>query len=200
MQTYKHPNLNFSDPTDLLDSLRHFVSLQDKADKTDPDVEELIHHASMRDGHTLPVKVFRAVTTSTGATSKSSPLIVLFFGGGFVLGSPTSMADLSRSLVKQFNAVVVTPTYRLAPEHPFSVSVNDAWDNLSWIAENATRTLRTDPSAGFVVGGVSAGANLTNVITHLACDRGMDPPVTGNWLSVAGKYNDGVIGLHWTRD
>ena len=88
--------------------------------------------------------------------------------------------------MKRFDAVVVAPNYRLAPEHPFPTGMNDGWDTISWIAKNAVDTLRTDPSKGFVVGGISAGANLTNVITHLARDRGLKPPITGNLLSVAG--------------
>lgn len=186
MQTYKQPELDFSDAANLLDSLRHFVTLQDEADQKDPDVEEETFHAPAQDGHQLQLKVFRAASTLATSSSKGSPLIVLYFGGGFVLGSPTSMADLARSLVKRFIAVVVTPAYRLAPEHPFPTGINDGWDSIQWIANNAVDKLRADPSQAFVVGGISAGANLTNVITHLARDQGLSPPITGNWLSVAG--------------
>ena len=186
MQTYKHPDLDISDQDDLLESLRYFVTLQDKADKIDPEVSEQTLHAPARDGHWIPLRVFQASATVALPDGAGSPLIVLFFGGGFVLGSTGSMAELSRSLVKRFDVVVVAPTYRLAPEYPFPTAVNDSWDCLSWIAENAINTLHADPSKGFIVGGVSAGANLSNVITHLARDSNLEPRITGNWLSVAG--------------
>lgn len=178
--------MDLDDQGELLESLRYFVTMQDKADKQDPAVGEDTLQVNSRDGQQLPLRVFRSATINTSASDADRPLVVLFFGGGFVLGSPTSVADLARSLVKRFDAVVVAPTYRLAPEYPFPYAVDDGWDILSWIAEHATDVLRVDPYKGFVVGGVSAGANLTNTITHLARDRSLTPPITGNWLSVAG--------------
>ena len=96
------------------------------------------------------------------------------------------MAKLARLLVKRFDAVVVAPTYRLAPEYPFPNGILDGWDALSWAAANASTSLGADTSRGFVVGGISAGGSISNVITHLARDRGLQPPITGNWLSCPG--------------
>ena len=186
LKTYKPPQLDTLDQPELLDGLRQLVQLQDKADKQDPDVHEETLQVEARDGHRLPLRVFRSRVSPQAAEDRAVPLVVLYFGGGFVLGTPTSMADLARSLVKRFNAIVVAPTYRLAPEYRFPTSINDGDDTMQWIAKHAVDKLRADPKHGFVLGGVSAGANLTNVITHLARDRGMVPPITGNWLSVAG--------------
>ena len=164
------------------------VTLFDQADQKDPDVEEKIFHVPSRDGVSLPLTAFRAVgsSTTTDEGKPSSPLVVLYFPGSFAVGSPTTMAPLARLLVKQFNAVVVTPTYRLAPEHPFPTGFDDSWDSLSWVAEHASGVLRADPSKGFVVGGISSGGNITNTITHLARDSGLQPPITGIWLSCIG--------------
>jgi acetyl esterase/lipase len=63
--------------------------------------------------------------------------------------------------------------------------VEDGWDTLSWIASN-TAALRADPSKGFIVGGISSGSNITNVISHLARDKDLQPPITGVWLSCGG--------------
>lgn len=46
------------------------------------------------------------------------------------------------------------------------------------IAANAER-LDATPAAGFIVGGISAGGNLTDVVGHLARDHGLSPPLTG---------------------
>lgn len=40
------------------------------------------------------------------------------------------------------------------------------------------------PKKGFLVGGVSAGANLAIVISHHYCDEGLSPPLTGQYLSI----------------
>lgn len=89
------------------------------------------------------------------------------------------VADTARWLVKRYNAVVAAPAYRLAPEHKFPASINDSWDIFSWIAKNAVTTLRSDPSKGFIVGGVSAGALMSLVIAHLARDQSISPKLTG---------------------
>ena len=181
------PDLEYEDSSEALEALRYFVTLQDQTDQKDAAVEEETVQIPSRDGFQLPAMVFRErVPLKAAEEVTSSPLIVLFYGGGFVLGSPVMMAKLARSLVKRFHAVVVAPTYRLAPEHPFPCGILDGHDALSWIAENATSTLRAMPSKGFVVGGISAGGNITNVITHLAKDVGLQPPITGNWLSCPG--------------
>lgn len=50
-------------------------------------------------------------------------------------------------------------------------------------AENAS-SLSADPSAGFIVGGGSAGGNIAAVLAHIARDEGLSPPLTGQYLCV----------------
>lgn len=150
-------------------------------DEKDPQVEENEISALGRDGHEISIRVWTAKNKSNANTR--SPLIVLFFGGGYITGSPTQVANLARELVKQFNAVVAGPAYRLAPEHPFPASINDCWDSFKFIAANATSKFGADPSKGFVVGGISAGALAANVLAHLARDEELEPKLTGVWSS-----------------
>lgn len=179
-------DLDWDNQTEALSTLRHFIKLQEQADKKDADVEEDTLDAPARDGYLMSLKVFRPAPKSSAPEQAGSPLIVLYFGGGYVVGSPTTMARTARSLVKRLNAVVVAPTYRLAPEWPFPTGINDGWDSIKWIASNAIGALRADPRKGFVVGGISAGGNITNVVTHLARDHGLAHQITGNWLSCPG--------------
>lgn len=52
------------------------------------------------------------------------------------------------------------------------------------VAKNAT-SLGADPrSAGFIIGGGSAGGSITAVLAHLARDEQLDPPLTGQYLCV----------------
>lgn len=171
--------MDWDNDQETVATLRKFVELQSLHEVKDPAVQEETIQIPARDGFGLPTLVFRSEADAGG----SPRVIVLFYGGGNILGQPVMMAKLARSLVKQFGVTVLAPTYRLAPEHPFPAAVNDGWDALSWISGNA-ESLKIDPRQGFIVGGISAGGNIANVITHLARDRGLRFPITGVWLSV----------------
>ncbi|KAI9742964.1 MAG: hypothetical protein M1818_003259 [Claussenomyces sp. TS43310] len=78
---------------------------------------------------------------------------------------------------------VVNVDYRLAPQYTFPTRIEDGYDAFKWIATNATE-IRADPCKGFIVGGVSAGANFTGVIAYLARDDAISAPITGLFLSI----------------
>lgn len=59
----------------------------------------------------------------------------------------------------------------------------DLTDSVRQVTENASK-LGADLSKGFIVGGVSAGANLAAIVAHLARDEKLSPPVTGSLLQV----------------
>ena len=50
-----------------------------------------------------------------------------------------------------------------------------------------------DAKKGFVVGGISAGANLVAVISHLYRDDHLSPPLTGIYLSVPAVLSPEVV-------
>lgn len=185
MKTFVPPPIDFDDQPKALAMLRHFMAAAEQADLKDPEVDEEMLHAPARDGYQIPLKVWRSAPQETGSDIRR-PLIVLYFGGGNVVGNPTILASVARPLVKRHGAVAVAPAYRLAPEHPFPASVNDSWDAFAWIAENAQTELHAKPSHGFIVGGVSSGGTHSLVIAHLARDRGISPPITGLCLSCIG--------------
>lgn len=75
--------------------------------------------------------------------------------------------------------MVINPSYRLAPEHKFPAAPNDAWDTLDWIAANQSQ-LGIDLAAnGFIVGGVSAGANLSAVCAQRWLNEKRSPAMSG---------------------
>lgn len=97
------------------------------------------------------------------------PVIVWFHGGGFVCGGLDGNDALSRSLVDQVDAAVVSVDYRLAPEHPFPAALLDCYAALEWVADNPT-VVRGDPDR-IVAAGTSAGGNLAAATALLARDR-----------------------------
>jgi acetyl esterase/lipase len=77
----------------------------------------------------------------------------------------------------------VSATYRLGPEFKFPYAPNDSWDCLKWASEKA-KSWGADPTKGFVIGGTSAGGNITAVLAHLARDEKLSPPLTGQSLAI----------------
>jgi len=146
----------------------------------------------MRDGHQSIAKIRRPSTPSP----KGSPLIILAFGGGWVSGSAEQMAIEARALVRVFSAVVVNISYRLAPEHKFPQSWEDTWDNLVWLILHA-REIGADPARGIIMGGTSAGANLTAVCARRAQIEPLAHPLTGQWLNVPTLLAEKHIPEKW---
>lgn len=87
------------------------------------------------------------------------PAVVNFHGGGFTLGSATDDARFARFVLEQCNAIFVSVDYRLSPENPFPVAVQDGADALLYLIRFAA-DLHIDPLK-LAVSGFSAGANLS---------------------------------------
>jgi acetyl esterase len=112
----------------------------------------------------LPVRIYRP--------DRDGPLgtLVYFFGGGWTLGSIETADGVCRALANAAGCQVVTPGYRLAPEHPFPAAVHDCLAALEWVAAEAG-ALGVDPGR-IAVGGDSAGGNLAAAVSLLARERG----------------------------
>ncbi len=101
------------------------------------------------------------------------PLLLFFHGGGFVVGDLESHDATCRRLAKQNKCVVVAVDYRLAPEYPFPIPVEDCYTALEWAVRNAS-LLGVNPTQVAVMGD-SAGGNLATVVAMMARDK--DGPI-----------------------
>lgn len=119
------------------------------------------------------------VTVVKPRDAEDAPGFYNIHGGGMVLDD--RFADLPRmvTLVEEFGFVAVTVDYRLAPEHPHPVPIEDCYAGLTWMAEHADE-LGFDPGR-LIVGGGSAGGGLSAGIALLARDRG-GPALAGQLL------------------
>jgi acetyl esterase len=106
-------------------------------------------------------------------------LFILFHGGGFVLGGLESGDNMARFICKRAGCAVLSVDYRLAPEHPFPAAVEDAYASAQWASEHAAE-LNADPTR-LLVGGDSAGATLSAVVSQLSLQRN-GPPIAGQVL------------------
>lgn len=121
-----------------------------------------------RDGASLHARLY---ANSASNSTAQLPVLLYFHGGGFVIGSVNSHDVLCRELARLSGVAVLSLDYRLAPEHPFPIPVNDAWDTLLWLTHHASE-LGLD-SQRISVGGDSAGGNLAAVCALLARDAGL---------------------------
>jgi acetyl esterase len=91
-----------------------------------------------------------------------APMLLLIHGGGWAFGSIEETEPMARQLAAASGAVVVSTSYRLAPEHPFPAGLHDCEATLRWILAEG-RKHGGDPSR-LAVGGNSAGGNLAAAV------------------------------------
>jgi acetyl esterase len=115
----------------------------------------------------LPTKVGRVHTRVYVRDERENPRIVMYFhGGGYVKGGLEEADAFCRRLTKSTGRIVVSVSYRLAPENPFPAALDDAYAATSWAFEHAEELGATP--ASFAVCGESAGGNLAAVVCLLA--------------------------------
>jgi acetyl esterase len=114
--------------------------------------------ASVRDIHAagIPLRLYEGVNAQAGRC------LLFFHGGGWVVGDLDSHDAVCRRLANYAACRVIAVDYRLAPEHKFPASVDDAATAMAWVASHATE-LGIHP-ARIAVGGDSAGGNLAAVV------------------------------------
>ena len=122
-------------------------------------------HAVPGPAPAMTVSVFRP----RGAAAPG-PGIYFLHGGGMIIGDRFTGIDVALEWAEAFGATVVSPEYRLAPEHPDPAPVEDAYAGLAWTADHAA-DLGIGPDR-LLVAGASAGAGLAAGVALLARDRG----------------------------
>jgi acetyl esterase/lipase len=96
-------------------------------------------------------------------------VIVFYHPGGWVGGSIELSHQPCTALADDLGAIVVSPSYRLAPEHPFPAATDDTFAALRWTAETIGHY--GGDSNRLVVAGESAGANLAAVAAQRTRDE-----------------------------
>jgi acetyl esterase/lipase len=127
-------------------------------------LEEFDIHIPLQDGWHSRTKIVRP----KAYLLTKAPLIVHFFGGAMIVGEPEQLINAARAFAETYGAVVALPSYRLTPDVRWPVPYKDGWDALVWLSKHAEAELGANLDAGFIVGGVSAGAAVAAVCGGLA--------------------------------
>lgn len=112
----------------------------------------------------IPIRIYRPNAEGV------RPLIMLYHGGGWVVGDLESEDAACRVLCNKVGAVVVSVDYRLAPESPFPGPAEDCYAVTEWVIDHADE-LGIDPTR-VATSGTSAGGNLSGAVAMMARDRG----------------------------
>ncbi|MCY3622203.1 MAG: alpha/beta hydrolase [Gammaproteobacteria bacterium] len=141
------------------------------------------------------------------------PVVMMFHGGGWVIGDLATADSQSREICRGAGVVVVSVDYRLAPEHRFPAAAEDCYSATLWAAEHAG--VHDGDPGSLAVAGDSAGGNLAAVVAQMARDRGGPPiafqllvyPVTDGVNFDRASYRDNAEGylltaeaMHWFWD
>ncbi len=118
-------------------------------------------------GVRLRISCPAADTPPTGA-------LLWLHGGGRMMGRPEIFDGHAARLVRELGLLVVAPTYRVAPEHPFPAALDDVTAAWHWLVEHAAGF--GVPEGHFAVGGESAGGGLAAELCQRLLDEGGPQP------------------------
>ncbi|MCE2461840.1 MAG: alpha/beta hydrolase [Pseudomonadales bacterium] len=141
------------------------------------------------------------------------PVVMMFHGGGWVIGDLATADSQSREVCRGVGAIVISVDYRLAPEHRFPAAAEDCYSATLWAAEHAG--VHDGDAGSLALVGDSAGGNLAAVVAQMARDRGgpriafqlLVYPVTDGVNFDTASYRDNAEGflltaeaMHWFWD
>jgi len=110
---------------------------------------------------------------------KPTALIVYYHGGGWMLGGIDTHDVPLRAFANRTGAAVLSIDYRLTPEHVFPAPLDDCYAALVWADEHQEEL--AGGRVPILIGGDSAGGNLTATTALLAQQRG-GPALAGQIL------------------
>jgi acetyl esterase len=129
---------------------------------TVPSVDIQDHVIYGSNGKNISIRIIRPVNSA----SKTLPIIIYFHGGGWILGGIDTHDRLIRELSNSVNAALVFVNYSRSPEAKYPVALEEAYDSLKWIFENAN-SFSLDPTR-LAVAGDSVGGNMATAVTMIA--------------------------------
>ncbi|KAI5464087.1 Alpha/Beta hydrolase protein [Mariannaea sp. PMI_226] len=108
------------------------------------------------------------VYTPTGeCDDRGWPVLVWCHGGGWVNGNLNSGTDYCTQFCEGTRSIIVSVGYRLAPENPYPIAVEDAIDAVRWVYSALSELGKID-TRRISIGGTSSGGNIAIVAAIIA--------------------------------
>lgn len=107
-------------------------------------------------------------------TRDNHPILMYYHGGGFVVGNIDTVDEVCRYLAYRTPCMVFSVNYRLAPENPFPIPLEDSYRAYEWVKKNAYR-IGGDPNR-ISLAGDSAGGNLAMGVSRKILENKEIPP------------------------
>jgi acetyl esterase len=105
------------------------------------------------------MRIYNSNMTRNNAVNGNRRDVLLWLhDGAWMYGSAAQEDEICYKLANLTGFIVVSASYRLAPEYPYPIPMNDALNALRWIAENIEQ-YGAHPKK-ILVGGEGAGGNL----------------------------------------
>ncbi len=141
---------------------RHLVTLARKT-IIKPPYYKIWNHKIIRGGYPIAVRIF------SPPNALKHPLLIFFHGGGWVTGNIESYDRVCASMARLTDHIVISVDYRLAPEYPFPIGLEDCYYVTKEIFEH-TALFQIKPEDITIIGD-SAGGNLAAALSLMAKDR-----------------------------
>ncbi|KAE8370122.1 alpha/beta hydrolase fold-domain-containing protein [Aspergillus caelatus] len=169
------------------------------------DMEHLVYYAPTPSGDfEVPIHHYRKKRGPVGPDKDmKAPAVVHVHGGGFISLSVKELEGMLVGYVLGSGVQILSIDYRLAPEHPYPVPMEDSWTGLQWVYTHAEE-LSIDAHR-IAVMGESAGAGLAASLALMARDRSLSPPLAKQILVYpmlddrAGENHAGDM-VFWTPE
>jgi acetyl esterase/lipase len=144
------------------------------------------------------------VLSPAGATDTRRPALFWIHGGGYIIGNRFMDDARSASWVRELDCIVTSVEYRLAPENPYPIPLEDCYAGLRWVNDHADELGIDRDRLG--IGGLSAGGGLAAALAILARDRGgpqvafqlLDSPMLDDRQVTPSSRADWLVV--WSRD
>ena len=158
MRVLSHPDINIKKHYKIfrpLINVRHFYPFKRK---------HRIWDSYIKDGNReIPLRFYAP------KSELASSVILFFHGGGWVLGSIDSYDKVCITMAEELNQIVVSVSYRLAPEYPFPDGLMDCYKVARELFSKAS-VLGIDEGKITLMGD-SAGGNLVASVSQMARDK-----------------------------
>lgn len=122
-----------------------------------------LDHKMEVEGREIPVRIFMPEENT------SEKLLIFFHGGGWVTGDIDTYTNVCRTMANNTDHIVVSVDYRLAPEYPFPMGLEDCYYVTKEIFKRPE--LLNCKREDITLIGDSAGGNLAAAVSLMARDR-----------------------------